>query len=277
MLILLTNDDGIFSPGLAAMANALQTLGEVWVVAPAAEQSGVACSITFRMPLLAKEVHANGIRLGFAVEGSPVDCVKFGMAEILKAKPDLVVSGINNGLNTGINVLYSGTLAGAFEGAARGVPSFAVSISHEASLKAARFQKGAEIALELIEKLLARGFYPGGVYNINIPAAAIDSPPPREVCVVPVDRHTYWQKYEHVLDPLGRSTWWLGETPLFDQPENETDMGIVSQGKIAVSPLTVDSTRFDILKQMQSETLQSDTPCRCTCNDNTPAIRMIRK
>ncbi|MDD3586260.1 MAG: 5'/3'-nucleotidase SurE [Thermoguttaceae bacterium] len=277
MLILLTNDDGIFSPGLAAMAQALQVLGDVWVVAPAAEQSGVACSITFRMPLLAKEVHADGIRIGFAVEGSPVDCVKFGMAELLPGKPDLVVSGINNGLNTGINVLYSGTLAGAFEGAARNVPSFAVSISHEDSLKTDRFQKGAAIALELIQKLLVRGFYPGGVYNINIPGAAIDSPPPREVCVVPVDRHTYWQKYEHVLDPLGRSTWWLGEKPMFDQPENETDMGIVSQGKIAISPLTVDSTRYDILKEMKSESLRSDVPNQCANEGNISPIRMIRK
>lgn len=277
MLILLTNDDGIFSPGLAAMAHALRTLGDVWVVAPATEQSGVACSITFRMPLVAKEVHSGGARLGFAVEGSPVDCVKLGMAELLPAKPDLVVSGINNGLNTGINVLYSGTLAGAFEGAARNIPAFAVSVSNDSSLETARFQMGAHIALELIEKLLANGFYPGGLYNINIPTAAINSPPPRQVCVVPVDRHTYWQKYEHVLDPLGRSTWWLGEKPLFDKPENETDMGIVSQGKIAVSPLTVDSTCFEVLKQMQTKPFQSNTPCNTVFESTVADIRMLRK
>ena len=111
--ILLTNDDGIYAPGLAAMERELRKIGDVCVVAPATEQSGVGHSITFLSPLVAKEVFEGEHRRGWAVEGSPADCVKIGVFEFCSRRPDLVVSGINGGLNAGINVLYSGTVAAA--------------------------------------------------------------------------------------------------------------------------------------------------------------------
>ena len=117
MHILLTNDDGIHAPGLAAMAEALTALGTVTVVAPAAEQSGVGLSITFLHPLMVRQEHRDGRFFGHSVYGSPADCVKLGMLEFCKPEPHLVVSGINSGSNVGINVLYSGTVAGAIEGA----------------------------------------------------------------------------------------------------------------------------------------------------------------
>lgn len=117
MLTLLTNDDGIFAPGLAAMAVALRQLGEVCVVAPATEQSGVGHAITFLTPLTAKEIFDGKVRRGWAVDGSPADAVKLAISQFCPRKPDLVVSGINGGLNAGINVLYSGTVAAAIEGA----------------------------------------------------------------------------------------------------------------------------------------------------------------
>src|SRR3954469_8758269 len=120
MQILLTNDDGIYAPGLAAMERALQRMGNVNVVAPAVEQSGVGHSITFLSPLMAKEVFDGDRRRGWAVEGSPADCVKLAVSEFCR-EPDLIVSGINGGLNLGINVLYSGTVAGATEGAVFGI------------------------------------------------------------------------------------------------------------------------------------------------------------
>lgn len=113
MQILLTNDDGIYAPGLAAMEQALKKLGDVCVVAPAVEQSGVGHSITFLSPLMAKEVFDGDRRRGFAVEGSPADCVKLALSEFCPRRPELIVSGINGGLNLGINVLYSGTVAAA--------------------------------------------------------------------------------------------------------------------------------------------------------------------
>src|SRR5205814_5614670 len=117
MQILLTNDDGIYAPGLAAMERALSKLGDVCVVAPAVEQSGVGHSITFLQPLIAKEVFDGERRRGWAVDGSPADSVKLGIFELCPQRPELVVSGINGGLNAGINVLYSGTVAAAIEGA----------------------------------------------------------------------------------------------------------------------------------------------------------------
>ena len=135
MQILLTNDDGIYAPGLAAMQQELRQLGEVSVVAPATEQSGVGHSITYLTPLIVKEVFYDerypgqeGQRWGWAVQGSPADCVKIGIAEFCPEPPHLVVSGINSGLNAGINVLYSGTVAAAIEGAFFGITSVAVSL-----------------------------------------------------------------------------------------------------------------------------------------------------
>ena len=143
MQILLTNDDGIYAPGLAAMERALARLGDVCVVAPAVEQSGVGHSITFLSPLMAKEVFDGERRRGWAVEGSPADCVKLAIAEFCPRRPDLVVSGINGGLNLGINVLYSGTVAAAIEGAFFGITSIAVSLEYD---EHADFDRAAELA-----------------------------------------------------------------------------------------------------------------------------------
>ena len=149
MQILLTNDDGIYAPGLAAMERALKRLGDVCVVAPAIEQSGVGHSITFLSPLMAKEVFDGERRRGWAVEGSPADCVKLALSEFCP-KPDLLVSGINGGLNVGINVLYSGTVAGATEGAVFGITSVAVSLEYD---EHAKFDQAAEMSVRLIEQI----------------------------------------------------------------------------------------------------------------------------
>ncbi|MDR0337784.1 MAG: 5'/3'-nucleotidase SurE, partial [Planctomycetaceae bacterium] len=151
--ILLTNDDGIYAPGLAAMAQALRRLGNVYVVAPLREQSGVSHSITFLTPLTVKNVFVDEVHWGWAVDGSPADCVKLGTAEILPELPDLIVSGINCGLNAGINVLYSGTVAAAIEGAFYGITSFAVSLEYNENEP---FHRAAEIAANVIEEVLQK-------------------------------------------------------------------------------------------------------------------------
>ena len=142
--ILLTNDDGIYAPGLAAMEKVLARLGDVTVVAPAIEQSGVGHSITFLSPLMAAEAFDGERRRGWAVEGSPADCVKLAIGRFCPRRPDLIVSGINGGFNIGINVLYSGTVAGATEGALFGIPSVAVSLEYDERPK---FDKAAELAV----------------------------------------------------------------------------------------------------------------------------------
>src|SRR3954470_19529459 len=173
MEILLTNDDGIYAPGLAAMERALERLGKVNVVAPAVEQSGVGHSITFLSPLMAKEVFDGDRRRGWAVEGSPADCVKLALSEFCP-KPDLLVSGINGGLNVGINVLYSGTVAGATEGAVFGLTSVAVSREYD---EHAKCDQAAEMSVLLIEQILIqRDSNSHALYNINIPTSALERP-----------------------------------------------------------------------------------------------------
>ena len=171
MKILLTNDDGIYAPGLAAMERQLQHLGDVTVAAPLTEQSGVGHSITYLKPLMAREMFdEQGRRRGWAVEGSPADCVKLAICALLPERPDLVVSGINSGLNAGINVLYSGTVAAAIEGAFFGTTSVAVSLEfHEA----ARYDLAAELAMGVIEKMLAQDESTHHLYNLNIPMKAL--------------------------------------------------------------------------------------------------------
>ncbi len=122
----MTNDDGVFSPGLIALATVLRSFGEVSIIAPSTEQSGVGQSITFQTPLIAREVFRLEGHWGWAVDGSPVDCVKLGADQLCPEFPDLVVSGMNNSLNAGANILYSGTIAAALEGAYLGIPSFGV-------------------------------------------------------------------------------------------------------------------------------------------------------
>ena len=152
MRILLTNDDGIHAPGLAAMERQLQSIGDVTVVAPATEQSGVGHSITFLRPLICTESYDEQDHLrGYSVEGSPADCVKMGVTELCPNRPDLVISGINGGLNAGINVLYSGTVAAAIEGAFFGITSIAISMEFA---EHPHFDRAAVLALALVEQLL---------------------------------------------------------------------------------------------------------------------------
>ena len=153
MKILLTNDDGVYAPGLAAMERALGRLGEVCLVAPLVEQSGAAHSITYLSPLICQEVFDGDRHRGWAVEGSPADCVKIGIFEFCGGRPDLVVSGINGGLNAGINVLYSGTVAAAIEGAFFGIPSVAVSLEYA---EHAEFDRAAALACRIIEQILEK-------------------------------------------------------------------------------------------------------------------------
>src|SRR6059036_127984 len=171
MRILLTNDDGVYAPGLRALRKELQKLGDVTVVAPAGEQSAVGHSITLLTPLLIQEVvDENNQPMGWAVEGRPADCVKLALLELLNDKPpDLVVSGMNAGSNAGINVLYSGTVAAAIEGAFYRQTSIAVSLEYTKP-KPLDYPRAAGYAREVIEQILAKQPPKGALYNINIPS-----------------------------------------------------------------------------------------------------------
>ncbi len=249
MLILLTNDDGIYAPGLAAMERELEKLGDVYVVAPATEQSGVGHSITYLSPLVANELFQARQRRGWAVEGSPADSVKIGIHEFCPRMPDLVVSGINGGLNAGINVLYSGTVAAAIEGAFFGLTSVAVSLEFS---EQAEFDKAAKVARSVIEQILAKKSSAPQLYNLNIPTAALSQPRP-EVRVVPMG---LWRgngaQYEKRIDPRGRSYFWALSDPVAHQGEHETDLSALRKGFVTLTPLDFDLTKRGVLAEMES-------------------------
>jgi 5'-nucleotidase len=246
--ILLTNDDGIYAPGLAAMEAELSEIGEVTVVAPATEQSGVGHAITFLTPLVCERAYAGDRCRGWSVEGSPADCVKLGVVQLLDEKPDLVVSGMNNGLNVGINVLYSGTVAAAIEGAFFGVTSIAVSLEYED--RSPNFTKAAPIARQLIEQILEHGQAASTLYNINIPLQALSGTP--RVDVVPMGKVRYGEQFEKRTSPQGREYYWATGNPAPCPSEVQDDLQAITRGDITVTPLSFDLTNTDALPATQA-------------------------
>lgn len=276
MLILLTNDDGIYAPGLAAIERQLRRLGDVFVVAPAAEQSGVGHSITYLTPLIVKEVYHGQQRWGWAVEGSPADCVKIAVDKLCPRAPDLIVSGINGGLNAGINVLYSGTVAAAIEGAFFGITSVAVSLEFD---EHASFDRAARLARGIIEQILARKEAQSRLYNLNIPTAALLGVP--EVRVVPMDVTPYGDEYERRTDPWGRDYYWATGNP----PANvgdETDLSVLGRGHVSLTPLGYDMTARDVMARMEqwqftTEALAAEDDSATEVANARPEIRSMRK
>ena len=260
--ILLTNDDGIYAPGLAALEHELRKLGDVTVVAPLTEQSGVGHAITYRTPLMARKAFAQnhngsaGKQRGWAVEGSPADCVKLAIGELCPQRPDLVVSGINSGLNAGINVLYSGTVAAAIEGAFFGITSVAVSLEFDDE---DRYDIAAQQAVAIIKQILAQpnSQQPNSqqqLYNLNIPRKALDTE--AEVHVVPAATLPWSEDFEQRTDPRGRKYYWAtGMSP--DPPsEIETDLSAIRAGHITLTPLQFDLNHHEKLAEMKSWSLR---------------------
>lgn len=237
MRILLTNDDGIFAPGLMAMYDELARMGEVHVVAPAGVQSGGSHAITIRNPVFWRSVQVNGAFRGTSVEGTPADCVKLALGALLPEKPDLVVSGINSGLNTGIHVLYSGTVAAAIEGAILGCPAVAVSLQLYRDMDYAR---AARMSRTIIEQLVSRGLKAGQVWNVNIPE--IKPGWPRGVRIAPQSVQPTLDRLEQRSDPSGREYYWLSGDFEDMKDSAETDLRVVREGYICVTPLQFNLT-----------------------------------
>jgi 5'/3'-nucleotidase len=240
--ILLTNDDGVFAPGLRALRAELQHLGDVIIVAPALEQSGVGHSITLLAPLIVKQVEEiDGSTLGWMVEGSPADSVKLGICELMPRPPDLVVSGINAGANAGINVLYSGTVAAAIEGAFFKITSIAVSLEISEHFD---YPRAARHARMIIEQILEKNPVPGALFNVNLPASSRGEP--KGVRVVPMSISRHGEAFERRKDPRGRTYYWTTYSPPYNLEGPESDVTSLSQGYITVTPL-----HFDLTHQAQ--------------------------
>ncbi len=246
MLVLLSNDDGILAPGLAALYRELKGLGDVHVVAPASGQSAAAHSITITYPLIVERVHVANEFHGDAVEGSPADCVKLAVANLLPARPELVVSGINNGENVGIHTIYSGTVAAALEAAVLGLPSVAVSLERSPEMN---FARAAQLGVRVIRRLLEIGIKPGQLFNVNIPA--LKPGWPKGIKVARQSVLPFQDRFICRQDPGGRNYYWLAGDFGDLGAETGTDLRAQRDGYITVVPLKFDLTDEQRLAAMQ--------------------------
>jgi 5'-nucleotidase len=233
-LILVTNDDGIDAPGLRSLSSAVDSLGEVWVVAPATEQSAMSHALTLHGPL---RLAQHGERR-FAVTGTPTDAVFFGVLHLLPRKPDLVLSGINRGPNLGDDVSYSGTVSAALEAAVMGIP--AVAFSHIKPGCDADYDDGAALACELAARVLAEGLPQGNYLNVNFPS--VPAGEIRGLQVTRLGNRYYEDCIVQCTDPRGKPYFWIGGSGYSFDDIAGTDCVAVHQGYASITALHSDPT-----------------------------------
>jgi 5'/3'-nucleotidase len=243
MRILITNDDGIHSLGLTALAKALSAVGEVWVVAPDRERTAVAHALTLHKPL---RVHQMGKRV-YAVNGTPVDCVNLAILKIMPKPPALVVSGINKGVNLGDDVMYSGTVSAAVEGTILGFPSMAVSQEGQERF---RFDVGAHYAVRVARLVLQRGLPEETLVNLNVPDRARSSV--RGVRATCLSRRRFDNPIIEKLDPHGRSYYWIAGTRVSWSRSKDADHEAIEEGFVSLTPIHLDTTHYGALDQLRS-------------------------
>lgn len=250
MRILITNDDGIFAPGILALVAEVSKYHDVTIVAPIIEQSGVGHAFTFITPLSAKKVVIPGFEKvpSYAINGTPVDCVKLGSYNLLESPPDMVLSGINRGANLGSDVHYSGTASAALEGAIIGISSIAFST---ASFHPLNYQTAASYALRFIDYVAQYPLPQHTMLNVNVPD--LPSNEIRGIIATPLSFQLYEQRYEEFFDPRGEKHYWLPNA-IYDYEPNtiDSDDKWVKEGFIAVTPIAVDMTNRNYLKEMST-------------------------
>ncbi|MFN0122789.1 MAG: 5'/3'-nucleotidase SurE [Blastocatellia bacterium] len=240
--ILVTNDDGIFSEGLSALAEALAPIGEVFVVAPASEQSASSHSLTLTRPLRIRKHDDHR----YSVDGTPTDCVLLAMTKILEGRrPDIVLSGINYGANLGDDVTYSGTVAGALEAAMCKVPGIAVSLVTRSNFE---FRHAAAFAADLTRTVLREGLPEGTILNVNVPPGEIQG-----ARLAHQGSNLGGAKIVEGTDPRGRPYVWIGIQNVSWAPEDTaSDYAAIAQGLVSITPLRADLTDYRALERMRA-------------------------
>lgn len=247
LTILVSNDDGIDAPGIFALAQELKKIGEVTVVAPDEQRSAVGHAITMNYPLRLKKFNKNGKFFGYAVDGTPADCVKLAVRNVLKKNPDILVSGINHGSNTAINIIYSGTVSAATEGTVMGIPSIAVSLTTYAE---ADFRYAAKLSRQLASFILKKGLPKDTLLNVNIPPLR-----EKEIKGIRITRQgkSRWDDtFEVRRDPNNKEYFWLtGKLDVVDTSE-ETDLISIFQKYVSITPIHFDLTDYKALAEIKT-------------------------
>ncbi|MBT8329553.1 MAG: 5'/3'-nucleotidase SurE [Desulfofustis sp.] len=232
--ILITNDDGIHSPGLIALKESLAPLGKIVIVAPDRDNSAIAHALTMNRPLKLIKLDEDV----YTLDGTPTDCVSISLGKVLERAPDLLVSGINSGPNIGDDITYSGTVSAAIEGTMYAVPSMAVSMAGDQPLD---YSKADSLIRELAQQVIIHGLPANTLMNINIPA----TDKPRGVRVTRQGRRIWKQAVQEVMDPRGRVHYWIGGgTPLLDSGK-DTDVWALGENYVSISPIHLDLTNHE--------------------------------
>lgn len=247
MKILVSNDDGIDSPGISALVKSLKEIADVTVVAPQGEQSAVGHAITMKIPLRVTPYYKNGDFFGYAIDGTPADCIKIGIRNIMEEAPDLVVSGINNGSNTAINIIYSGTVSAAREAAIMDVAAFAISVTSHVPKS---YNFAAKVAKQLALKMKKHKLPLGTMLNVNVPDV-----PENEISGIILTKQgkSKWDDiYEKRVDPYGREYYWLTGTLLEVDKNNDIDQVAIRKKFVSVTPIHFDLTDYSTFDQMKN-------------------------
>jgi 5'-nucleotidase len=246
-LILVTNDDGISAPGILALVEVMSNLGEVVIVAPDKPQSGMGHAITINNTLFLSKTNTHDV-VSYSCSGTPADCVKLGVNEVLSRKPDLCVSGINHGSNSAINVIYSGTMSAAVEAGIEGIPAIGFSLldfEWEANFKHCK-----EIVKKIASEVLQNGLPKGVVLNVNIPKKSEDSIKGIKICR---QANAMWvEKFDKRKSPFGKEYYWLtGDFVNHDKGE-DTDEWALAHGFVSVVPVQFDLTAHHAIADLNS-------------------------
>ncbi len=245
--ILISNDDGINSEGIFALAESLSEIAEITVVAPLMEQSAVGHAITMQIPLRVTKSYKEGKFFGYAVNGTPADCIKIGIRNIMKEPPDLVVSGINHGSNTAINIIYSGTVSAAREAAIMDVPAMAVSVTNH---DVKDFKFAAKLTKLLAKEIAGKDIPKGTLLNVNVPD--VDENDIAGIILTKQGKSKWDDIYEQRIDPYGRDYYWLTGNLMEVDKEIEIDQVAIKKNYVSVSPIHFDLTDYETFKKMKT-------------------------
>ena len=248
MKILVSNDDGINAPGIQALVDALKKNADVFVVAPDREQSAVGHAITIHDPLKVSKTYVDNKLFGYAVSGTPADCVKLALCSLMKDNPpDLIVSGVNHGANLGTDIIYSGTVSAATEGTLLGIPSIAISVN--SFERDAKFSVAAGVVIEVIEKINEFNLPKGTLLNVNVPNIERDEIKGWKLTYQ--GKTKYIEKYVKRTDPRGNSYYWIDGDLVESEDETDADFRAVKEDYISITPIHFDVTNHNYLAEIR--------------------------